>query len=527
MTPLAGTAVLTRFALRRERFTLPWWVLGGVFVYWSQAVGVALAYPTQAELDAVAGSMASNAAMIAMAGPPRVLDTVGGQVAFQAGVFGMLVAGLMGMVLIGRHTRSDEETGRAELIRSGAVGRYAPVAAATIVTAAACAGYGAAVAASLIAYGLPAAGSVALGLGATCAGLVFAAVALLAAQLAGTTRTVYGVTGAALATAYVLRAVGDVAGGPLSWLSPLGWGQAMRPYAGELWWPASVSVAAALVLGALATAVLDRRDIGAGLFAPRPGRARGGATASGATGLAWRLQRGALLGWSVGMFGAGLAFGTIGDDVADLFGDVDLGEILGRDAASATDAFYAMAAALLAMIGSAFTISAGLRLRAEESAGHAEPLLATGLTRWRWVASHAAIMLVGSALVVAMGGLGTGLMYGAITDDPGQVPLLFGAALVYLPAVWVLGGVTLLLFGAAPRASAAAWLALAFCVVVLLFGATLRFPDRLSGISPFHRLPPVPAVPVDWPPVLVTTLLALALCLLGAAAFRRRDAGAA
>ncbi|MFD4468832.1 ABC transporter permease [Rhodococcus sp. NPDC058505] len=526
MSALAGTGTLTRFVLRRERVALVGWLLGGVLVYYSQAVGVDIAYPTQADLDAVAASMENNAAMIAMAGPPRVLDTIGGQVAFQASAFGMIVAALMAMFLIGRHTRADEENGRDELIRSGVVGRYAPVAAAVIVTAAACVLYGVVVAASLISYGLPVAGSAALGVGATCAGLVFAAVALLAAQVTGSTRTVYGATGAAIAVAYVLRAVGDVGGGTLSWLSPLGWGQAMRPYDGEIWWPAALSVAVAALVAGLALAVLDRRDIGAGVLPPRPGPARGGASTAGAAGLAWRLQRGSLIGWSIGMLAAGLAFGTIGNDVGDLLGDVDLGELLGQATASLVDAFYAMAASMLAMIASAFTISSALRLRSEETAGHAEPLLATTLTRVRWLGSHAGVMLVGSALVVALGGLGTGLMYGAITGDLAEVPRLLGAALVYLPAVWVLGGLALLLFGAAPRATVVAWLALAFCFVVLMFGSTLKFPEWLMALSPFHHLPLVPAVPVDWVPVLVVTLVAALLCAAGAVAFRRRDVAA-
>src|SRR5690606_12361395 len=161
----------------------------------------------------LAESLGSNAAMIAMAGPPRVLNTVEGQVAFQSAAFGMLVAGLMSMFLIGRHTRSNEESGRDELIRSGVAGRYAPSCAAALVTVAANIVLGAAIALSLIGYGLSAAGSIALGAGATCAGLVFGAVALLAAQLSASTRTAYALTGAVLGISYLLRAVGDVGNG--------------------------------------------------------------------------------------------------------------------------------------------------------------------------------------------------------------------------------------------------------------------------------------------------------------------------
>ena len=122
--------LLLRFNLRRDRLMLLWWVLGGVLLYWSQAVSVEGLYPTQAEFDKAAASMADNAAFIAMAGPARALNTVGGQVAWQASAFGAIVAGLLSMFLVGRHTRAEEESGRDELVRAGAVGRRAPVAAA-------------------------------------------------------------------------------------------------------------------------------------------------------------------------------------------------------------------------------------------------------------------------------------------------------------------------------------------------------------------------------------------------------------
>ena len=64
-----------------------------------------------------------NAALIAMAGPARALNTVGGQVTWQATAFGAIVAGLMSMFLVGRHTRAEEESGRDELLRAAAVGR--------------------------------------------------------------------------------------------------------------------------------------------------------------------------------------------------------------------------------------------------------------------------------------------------------------------------------------------------------------------------------------------------------------------
>jgi len=129
----SAIAPIALFAMRRDRFMLPWWVVGGVLLYWSQAVSVESLYPTQAEFDAAAETMANNPAFIAMAGPARALNTVGGQVTWQASAFGAVVAGLMSMITVGRHTRAEEESGRDELVRAGAVGRFDPLVAVFLV----------------------------------------------------------------------------------------------------------------------------------------------------------------------------------------------------------------------------------------------------------------------------------------------------------------------------------------------------------------------------------------------------------
>ena len=243
-------------------------------LYYSQAVSTDSLYATQADLDKAAESVGGNAAFIAMLGPDRALNTLGGQVAWQSVAFGIIVAGLMSMFIIGRHTRAEEESGRDELIRSTVVDRSAPMIAATIVAIGANAVLGAAHHAEpddrrTGHRGLRLAGGL-TGLG----GMVFAGVALLAAQLTEGTRSMYGITGAVIAVSYVLRAVGDVGNGALSWLSPIGWAQAMHAFDGEVWWPIALFVVGAGVPVVAAIRIFLRRDVGSGVWAARPGPER-------------------------------------------------------------------------------------------------------------------------------------------------------------------------------------------------------------------------------------------------------------
>lgn len=524
MTSFTGTGTLFRFFLRRDRFGLIWWVAGVVLLYWSQAASVDSLYATQAEFDKAAASMQNNAALIAMAGPARALNTVGGQVAWQASAFGAIVAGLMSMFLIGRHTRAEEESGRDELIRAGVVGRYAPVAAAVAVVTAANVLLGVCVAASLIGYGLPVAGSASLGVALTLTGMVFMAVALLAAQLTDGARSMYGITGAVIAVSYLVRGIGDIGNGFISWLSPIGWGQGMRAYADERWWPALTSVTAIGVLAAAALAVLGRRDIGSGIWPTRPGPARAGARLQGAAGLAWRLQRGTVVGWSCGVLLMGAAYGSIGESVGDLIGDSGAAsEMITQAGGELVDSFYSTTGLMMALIATGFAVSSALRLRGEENAGRVEALLATALPRWRWVASHTAITLLGTVAVVGLGGFGTGVAYAIVSNDGSQVLRLTGATLVHVPAVLVVAALTLLAVAWLPRIANIGWLVLVFCFGVMMFGTILQLPAWLIDVSPFSHTPLLPSEPMAWPPVLVLVAVVAVLTAAGFAGLRRRD----
>jgi len=432
---------------------------------------------------------------------------------------------LMSLLLVGRHTRGDEERGRTELMCAGAVGRHAPIAAALALVAGFDVAVAALVALGLIGLGLPVAGSLALGAALGATGLVFAGVGAVAAQLTDGARAANGIAGAALGAAYLLRAAGDSGDGALSWLSPIGWGRATRPFDDERWWPLLLCLAALAALTALAFALLARRDLGAGMLPTRPGAPVAGRHLRGALGLAWRLQRGGLLAWSAGLFFGGLVIGSIGRNADELLDSSNsVGDLLTQaGGATPTDAFFGSIMLLVALIATGYTISSALRLRGEERAGHLEALLAGPVGRVPWAASHLAMSLAGSAVVLLAGGLGMGLAHGLGSGDASQIPRLAGSALAHLPAVWVLGAVVIALFGIVPRAIALSWAALAACALLWFLGPLAHAPGWLLDVSPYEHVPAVPAVALSAGPLLALSALAVALSAAGLAGFDRRD----
>jgi ABC-2 type transport system permease protein len=521
---MTGAGVFLRHFLRRDRWLLLWWTLCAVLLYYSQAVSVDGLYTTKAEFDRAAASMEHNAAFIAMAGPARALNTIGGQVTWQATAFGAIVAGLMSMFLVGRHTRAEEESSRDELLRAAPVGRLAPMTAALGDALLANVLLGLFVAVSLIRYPLAAPDSIALGVGLTLCGWVFTGTALLAAQLTSSTRAMYGLAGAFVGLAYALRAIGDVGNPVLSWLSPIGWYQGMHAFSGVRWWPALLLLAGAAVTTAAAYVVFGRRDFAAGVLPSRPGPVRAGPGLRSGWGLAWRLQRGSVIGWCLGLAFTGLAYGAIGNDVGDLVGDSKTTQdMFIQSAGDLVNGFYATAILMLALITSGFAISSALRPRGEEDDGRVESLLATALPRSRWLLGNVAVTVAGVVLVILVAGVGLGAGFAMVTGDGGAVGRYTLATLGYVAPVLVLSGFARLLYGVVPRAASLAWLGLLFCVVVMLFGALLRIPQWLQDVSPFEHIALVPAEDFRWPSFLTDLLVASLLSAAGQLGFRRRD----
>jgi ABC-2 type transport system permease protein len=237
MKELTGTVQLIRLILRRDRFRISIWIAAIALLVLLTALGAKSFFPTQASIDQAAAATQHNPEAIAFNGPAQGLDTLGGQIAFQVGANAMVAVALMSLFMIGRLTRGDGEAGRLELIRSLPVGIHEPAFAALITVAGMNVAVGVLSSAALLAEGLPTAGSLVLGASITAVGLFFTGVAPVTAQVSENTRVVCGFSGALLGLAYVMRIVGDIGDGTLSWFSPIGLAQKARPYAGERWWP--------------------------------------------------------------------------------------------------------------------------------------------------------------------------------------------------------------------------------------------------------------------------------------------------
>jgi ABC-2 type transport system permease protein len=533
MKALAGVGSLTWLALRRDRFKLPAYVLGLSLLMAGMLAGIG-GQDRQALVD--------EAELFASTPALRIFGvTSGATEGATTMIRGYLVlavlAALMSALSVVRHTRENEETGRAELVGAAAVGRHAGLTAALVVTV----GANVAVAVFLglagIAAGQPADGSFTAGMATAAVGIVFAGVAAVTVQLSSTTRAASGFAAAILGLAFMVSGVGNMLGHVdatglrlvsawPAWLSPIGWGQQMRPFGGDNWGALAPFALAFVALVGAAAVLATRRDVGSGILAERRGHAGASPGLRSPFGLVWRLQRSALLGWTVAMAGFGLVLGGITDEMKDMSGAA--AEWYARMGGSdqVLDAYRASIIEMAGMAVAIYALQILLRMRADEADGRLESVLATSVSRSRWVISHLINAGLGALLLVLVFAVGVGLGAAMVGDTPAQLADLIGAGLVQLPAILLLAGVVVALTGLLPRAAGAlAWTLLLVAILLgPMFGAaTLQLPAWAQNVSPFTHTPKLPAAELAVVPVFSLIAISAVAVAAGLAAFRHRN----
>jgi ABC-2 type transport system permease protein len=539
---LTNTTALVKLAVRRDRIMLPAWVYVVVIGVSVNAYSLGKLYKTPSSRAQLAASAQSDPALLFLYG--RLNGTsVGALAAWRYGVWGALFAALMTIFIVTRHSRGDEEAGRLELIGSARVGRQAPLVAALTLAALANIVLTVVLCVVLPFLGLPAVGSAALALAIGTCGLAFTGISAVAAQLTTGARAARGLAIGVLGVSFLVRAIGDSAGahGPawLTWALPLGWTEQVRPFGGERWWVLALPLAVCAAGTGLAIALAAHRDHGAGLLPDRPGRPEASAALRGVQSLAWRLQRGSLAAWAAGYAVLFAVCGAAAQGISQLFGTSralrdEFTRLGGQQ--DLVNAYLAGLMLLAGLIATGYAVSTVLRLRTEETEGRADPVLSGTAGRIRWGLSHMLVAAAGSAVLLAVAGVATGLGYGLrASGDPtgngsgtitvgGEVLRMSGAGIAVLPAVLVIAGVAAAAFGLLPQACAAiAWTAVGLLVVLNIFGQTTQVSHWLLDISPLTQVPRLPGGTVYVQPLIWLCLAALALGAAGLTGLRRRD----
>ncbi len=538
MLALKGTWQLFRLSLRLDRFKLPIWILANVGMVAFTVPQLRSAYATEAQRLLYAGATAPSA-VTRLFGGALTGPSFGEIVIVETYALIALLSALMSIFLVVRHTRQNEETNRSEMIGAMVVGRQAQLSATLLLALLANLVTAGLMYVVFIASDLPMAGSAAYSAGIGLMGMFFACVAAVTSQLYENTRAASGMVGLVFGILFVVRGVGDAFGqlipsglgvktNPVSWASPVAWVTNMRPFAGEIWWALGLFVVGIPILIAAAYVLLGRRDVGAGIFATKLGRLHATRGLLRPFGLVIRLNRTAFIAWFFSFVAMGIIIGAVAEEFKDLIaGNEEMQKILATMAAG-NDPVNIMFSAVFTIGGiaaAAYGLQILTRMRSEETSGRLELVFSTQKSRPAWLSVHLVFAVITAALLLIAMGASAGVAYGIITTDLLHHAWSLGASiLVHLPAVCVLLGLSLVIFGLLPRFFVAlTWTLLAGSLLIFQLGAILDLPQWAMNLSPFTHTPPAPATTIAFEPLLIQSVVALGLFAIGFILFRRRD----
>lgn len=533
-----GTFKLLRLYARCDRIKLAIWIFGVAATIFASVWSVSELYKTQEAVNGYVSVAISNAAARAFNGPIMGASQAS-VILTETFSFSTLIVAFASTLLIIRHTRRAEESGRAELIAAEAVGVFASISAAMLLAIGFNIALGASFTFSYAFCGMDWGGSILAGVSLGLMGMVFAAIAAIAAQITQTSRAANGIAGGAIGLFFLVRAVGDILGKVepsgteiksswISLLSPMGLARDVQPLVHNNIWPIYVLLALAVVLTIVAFVILKYRDLGSGIIPVRRGPPEASRWLSTVLGLAWRQQRGLIIGWSVSMILMSAIVGSMANEAGKFTSAsqtmTEWITVLGGSE-NIVKAYLAFCMLLIGVMVTAYVIQAMQKVVTEESDGRLELILACRVHRAAWLLSHVGLVAMGGLILLALNGLGVGITYGIIINDTwNQTCSLLAAGLVQLPAALIFLSLAALSFAVLPKlAIAINWLCFTLCYVIIQFGEVFKLNQWVLDLSPFTHIPAMPSQDITWTPIFNMTAIAVVGVLAALLLFRRRN----
>jgi polyether ionophore transport system permease protein len=492
------------------------------------AAGYRRTYPTHAERVKFATTFGANKSLRLFYGTPHDLLDVGGYTAWRAGGLLAIFAGAWGVFAAVRALRGEEDAGRTELMLVGAVTRRALFWTVAAALAGGVLALWAAAFLGLAAARLPVGGSADLALAIVGPAAVFSAVGALASQVAPTRREASLLAGGCLVLALLARVAADTSGslGVLRWVTPLGWSEELRPFAGPRPWVLLLFAAATAALLAGAAGLAARRDVQGAVFRSRDTAAPSGALLGSPTAQALRLERVTLAAWILGTGAFAFVLGGISNSVSSISLSPAVREELrklGASSITTPSGYLGFAFIFLVLAVSLFGCAQIGAARHEEAEGRLEALFAQPVGRRGWLAGRLLLAVAGAAAVALAAGVLAWAGAAVQGADVGFADLVEAGANTLPPALLFLG-LGALLLAVVPRAS----VGLAYGLTTLafvweLFGAVIGIPSWALDLSPFHHVGHVPAEHFRAGAGAVMLGVAAWAALVATWAFSRRD----
>jgi ABC-2 type transport system permease protein len=523
-----ASRALLRRAMRDARTrTIAFAYLFAIYAY-IQPVGYRHTYATAAERLSFAHSFGANKGLRLIYGQPFDIVTVSGYTAWRVGGTLAIAAAVFGVLAAVRALRTEEDTGRMELVLAGPVGRRTVYRASVGAMIAAVAILWVAELAGFVVGGLAVGGSAYLALATASVAAVFAGVGAVASQVAPSRRLAMGLGTIAVAAALLLRVVADTSSGAtwLRWLSPLGWAEEARPFTGAQPLVLLLPAATSALLFVLAWRTAARRDVGTGLIHARDSSPPRLWLLSSPAAQALRAAGGTLIAWASGIAIFALILGVVSESVSS----ADISENVQRQVAKLGSGNIATPTGYLVFVFIFFILTVSLFVcaqvgatRNDEEEQRLETLLALPVGRARWLGGRLLLGVAGAALLSVVSGLFTWAGAASAGVDVSAARMLEAGANC-MPVSLLFLGLAALAYAVVPRASAGvAYGLVTVAFVWQLVGQLAGAPDWLVDVTPFAHVGLVPTQSFRLGAAAVMVAIGAAGAAASIAVFRRRD----
>lgn len=263
-----GTLNLLGFFLRRDRFILPVWVFLPLLLITGQISFI----NSMVDWQKFMAELSANPLTNAILGPIVPLSKEGA-ILWRGMLQGAIALMIGSSFTVIRHTRSDEESGRYELIYGNGKGRYAVITAAIILGFAGSLVSGMFVFTMLTVNGFSILGSLLAGATLCTAGMFFTGIGILISQLVQDSGSARGIIFSLYFLTMVPLMINNMGVGNTFWvwLAPESWYRITIPFGENNYLPLSVFLVLTIIPVIFAYYILDKRDLGSGVFKEKLG----------------------------------------------------------------------------------------------------------------------------------------------------------------------------------------------------------------------------------------------------------------
>lgn len=522
-----NTLTYAKFILKREKKYFIIWFISLILLTVGQAQSLADMYPTAEDRAEVARSM-DNPAIIALMGLPYGKNnyTMGALLSQQTLLFAAVALAIMNIIFIIRNTAADEEKGISDTLLAFPVGKQFQIAASLLVSFAVNVVFSVAISIGLCSLkidGIDTKGSLAFGAVMCAAGIFFATVSAILAQISPTNSI--GLSFGILGVSYFVRALGDIGSEVIACISPLGALMRSQVYVKNGFAPILIVLIVSLVFAAGAVWLNTKRDYGSGIFVNKTKKKTTSDFLRSPLTLAVRLLFVSTVAWIVGFLIMGFSFGGMLEEIKSQLEKNDMMKqiFITDDNTAILDQFISVMTSITSIIATVPSVLAILKIRTEESSGRMDIIMSHKVSRSSIIGSYFFIAIIISVILQLV--FAVSMWSGGMTvlKDPIKLSYFIKAAISYLPAIWLTIGLFTLMIGVFHKGIMLAWLYYGYSVFVIYFGSMLKLPETASKLTAYGNISNVNIDGFNSTSIICITLIFAVLSVVGFIGYKRAD----